>query len=189
MSRLRSTAATLPACIILTVALTTALTACQDSSQAPATEPTVEPTTSSPAAVPQAPSFVGRLGVVVQAGLGVVSEDACTRVRNRVCSVDGQDAYVPIEGAAPATLVEVGARLADRHTSWTTLLRFDAASRSALVEATHSAASVGGMVLVMTADRHVLLAAPYPQVAGRTIRLTDLDKPEAWHLVEPFAKE
>ncbi|HEU4811013.1 MAG TPA: hypothetical protein VFT00_02615 [Nocardioides sp.] len=144
---------------------------------------TTAPTPTSEAPLPRQPVFTGRLDVIVQPALGVVNEEDCTPAHNRACSADGQ-AFVPITDPAPATLVEARARLAEGHTSWTTVLRFDAASRAALTRAAARAGAAGGMVLVMDADRLVLAAAPFTLVRGRSIVFDDLDKPDAWQLVE-----
>lgn len=145
-----------------------------------------EPSPTSEAPAPRQPSFTGRLDVIVQPALGVVNDEAgCTPAHNRACSADGQ-AYVPITEPAPATLVEARARLAEGHTAWTTVLRFDAASRAALTRAAERAGAAGGLVLVMDDDQRVLAAAPFTLVRGRTIVFDGLDKPGAWALVETF---
>ena len=159
-----------------------ALGACRDRGH----EATGAPSPAIEAPPPRQASFSGRLPVVVQPALGVVNEEgACTPAHDRACSADGQ-AYVPITEPASATLLEVHARLAEGHTSWTTVLRFDAASRAALTRAAARAGAAGGLVLVMDADRLVLAAAPYPMVRGRSIVFDNLDKPEAWGMVETF---
>lgn len=146
-------------------------------------EATTSPTPTSEPLLPHQPVFTGRLDVIVQPALQVVNDDTCTPAHNRACSADGQ-AYVPITDPAPATLLEARARLAEGHTSWTTVLRFDPASRQALTRAATRAGAAGGMVLVMDADRLVLVAAPFTLVRGRTIVFDHLDKPDAWQLVE-----
>lgn len=138
------------------------------------------------AALPRQPRFDGHLGVEVQAGLKVVSEDACVAESHRVCSVDRAEAFVPVRTREPVTLEHVSTHLADGHTSWTVVLDFAPASRPAVTLAGRRAQSVGGMLLVMNRGRDVLVAAPYPQVHGGSVRVTDLDKATAWDLVGRF---
>lgn len=173
MSWRRSTAAAL----LVAVPLWAALGGCSGND----TTPTPSPPSEAP--LPRQPLFTGRLDVIVQPALQVVNDVDCIPAHNRACSADGQ-AYVPITDPAAATLVEARARLAEGHTSWTTVLRFDAASRTPLNRAATRAGAAGGMVLVMDADRLVLAAAPFTLVRGRTIVFDGLDKPDAWQLVE-----
>lgn len=173
------------ACTAAALLLAAALLACQDSSQSPSTPPTDAPTQAAQAD-PQPPHFDGRLQVEVQAGLvGVGGADGqqCVPTPRRACSLDGARTYVPLEEPAAATVVRAHARLAPGHGDWTATFRFDRASRRAVTAAASTAAGVGGVLLVLTPDRRVLLAVRPTEVDRSVIRLTKLAKPEAWQLV------
>lgn len=118
----------------------------------------------------------------LQPALTAVGETACTPAHNRVCSTDGTQGWVPIKDPREATLVRAAARLTDRHTSWTTLLRFDRASRQALHTAAADAAAAGGVVLLLHDDHAVTALAPL-DVRGVRVTITGLEKPESWELV------
>ena len=164
--------------------LSAALFGCQDSPRS-TTTPEATPREASQAA-PQPPHFAGRLDVELQAGLvGVGGSDAqtCAPTARRVCSSDGTRTYAPLEEPVAATLVRAHARLSPGHGDWTTTFRFDGASRRAVTSAASTAAGVGGVLLVMTPARQVLLVARPADVDREVIRLTQLSKPEAWRLV------
>jgi hypothetical protein len=115
-----------------------------------------------------------------------MTDDRCrTEARRRVCSADGTQAWAPLGDPGDATLLEARTHLADRHTSWTAVLRFSPESRRALQHAAREAAASGGVVLVIEEGR-VLTAVPAAGVRGATAAVTDLDKPTAWDLVDGF---
>jgi hypothetical protein len=124
--------------------------------------------------------------VRLQPALIAVGETACTSAHNRICSTDGTQGWVPIKDPGEATLVRATARLTDEHTSWTTVLRLDEASRHARATAARNAAAAGGVVLLMR-DRHALATlAPLELTgdrAGDRLTLTGQTKQEAWDLV------
>ena len=124
--------------------------------------------------------------LAAQPALVSVGETACTPARNRVCSSDGTQGWVPITDPGRATLVEAVTRLADDHTSWTTVLRFDRASRPALSRATSDAAGAGGVVLLVRDGRGRAAVAPL-ELDGSRATFTGLTKPEAWDLVAAFS--
>lgn len=138
------------------------------------------------AVAPRPPHFAGRLTLAVQPALVSVGETACTPARNRVCSSDGTQGWVPITDPGDATLVEADARLTDDHTSWTTVLRFDRASRPALARAAADAAAAGGVVLLVR-DGHARAAVAPLELDGTRATQTSLTKPEAWDLVAAFS--
>jgi hypothetical protein len=174
-SRIRRTTSTLLTCVVLT--------ACQS---APSAEPPSAAGRNGAVAVaPRPPHFAGHLTLAVQPALVSVGETACEAARNRVCSSDGTQGWVPITDPGEATLVEVVARLADEHTSWTAVLRFDRASRPALARAAADAAAAGGVVLLVR-DGRARAAVPPPALEGVRATLTGLTKPEAWDLVAAF---
>jgi hypothetical protein len=111
----------------------------------------------------------------------------CTVERNRVCSVDRSETYVPVREPGHATLEHASAHLVQGHTSWTAVLEFAGPSRGAVSYAGRTARSLGGVVLVMTREHEVLVAAPSTQVHAGVVRLTGLDKAIAWDLVGLFA--
>ena len=132
---------------------------------------------------PAAPHFAGRLTLALQPALVSVGETACTPARNRVCSSDGTQGWAPITDPGRATLVEAVTHLADEHTSWTTVLRFDPASRPALArgrggrrrrrEAWYSSSATG---------ERVAAVAP-PSCDGSRATFTGLDqagRPGTW---------
>ena len=67
-------------------------------------------------------------------------------------------------------------------TSWSA--RFEVADAAALRAARAEARSVGAAVLVVGADRRVLVMAGVPDVRDGRIELRGLTKSEAWDLVE-----
>jgi hypothetical protein len=136
--------------------------------------------------IPHPPRFDGRFGVVVQAGLTVVGGGACASAPYRVCSVDGDETYLPVRKPGYATLEHARTPLAGGHTSWTAVLEFADPSRPAVMYAGRVARSVGGVVLVMTREHEVLVTAPPTQVHQGVLRLTDLDERTAWGLVGLF---
>ena len=174
-SRIWRTTSTLLACAVLT--------ACQG---APSVDP---PETTGPsgavAAAPRPPHFAGRMTLDLQPALVSVGETACEPARNRVCSSDGTRGWVPIPDPGRATLVAAVTRLADEHTSWTIVLRFDRASRPALSRAAADAAAVGGVVLLVSDGRARAAVAPL-ELDGIRATFTGLTKPEAWDLVAAF---
>jgi hypothetical protein len=121
----------------------------------------------------------------LQPALVSVGETACTPARNRVCSNDGTQGWVPIKDPGRATLVEAVTRLTDDHTSWTTVLRFDRASRPALTRAAADAAAAGGVVLLVSDGRARAAVAPL-ELDGVRATFTGLSKPDAWDLVAAF---
>jgi hypothetical protein len=125
------------------------------------------------------------LTLTLQPALVSVGETACKPARNRVCSNDGTQGWVPIPDPGRATLVEAVARLSDEHTSWTTVLRFDRASRAALARAEADAAGAGGVVLLVSDGRARAAVAPL-ELDGVRATLTGLGKPEAWDVVAAF---
>ena len=163
-----------------------ALTGCSGAggSAAPGTP---EPSTpSSIEAAPRQPHVTGDRQVELRAGLAVMTDDRCTPDgRRRVCSADGTRSWAPLGDPSPAILVAAGTHLADRHTSWTTVLRFAPGSRTSLHGAAHEAATTGGVVLVLAGGR-VLAAVPASGVRGTKATVTGLDKPTAWGLVAAF---
>ncbi len=175
-SRIGRTTSTLLTCAVLT--------ACQG---APSAEPPAATGPSGAVAVaPRPPHFAGRLTLALQPALVSVGETACTPARNRVCSSDGTQGWVPITDPGRATLVEAVARLADEHTSWTTVLRFDRPSRPALARAAADAGAAGGVVLLVSDGRARAAVAPLELDGGRAT-FTGLTKPEAWDLVAAFS--
>ena len=175
-SRIGRTTSTLLTCAVLT--------ACQG---APSADPPTTPEESGAVAVsPRPPHFAGRLTLAVQPALVSVGETACTPARNRVCSSDGTQGWVPITDPGEATLVGAVARLADEHTSWTTALRFDRPSRPALARAATDAAAAGGVVLLVSDGRARAAVAPL-ELDGIRATFTGLTKPEAWDLVAAFS--
>jgi hypothetical protein len=114
-----------------------------------------------------------------------VGDTECTPATNRVCSSDGSRSWVPLKDQGHATLVAATTRLNEEHTSWTTVLRFDEGSRSALGRAATDAAATGGVVLLLDGGR-ALTAVPPPQLHGTRATFTSLPKPEAWALVALF---
>ena len=175
-SRIRRTTTTLLTCV--------AVAACQGG--APSAEPPTTTGQSEAVAVaPRPPHFAGRMALALQPALVSVGETACTPARNRVCSSDGTQGWVPITDPGRATLVEAVARLADEHTSWTTVLRFDRASGPALTRAAADAAAVGGVVLLISDGRARAAVAPL-ELDGVRATFTGLTKPEAWDLVAAF---
>ncbi len=182
MSRASRTAAALLAAIALTVPA-----ACDG--QGDATTPASPEGSSAraPAVASQPPRFTGRQRVLLQAALPALGDAGCARAPSWVCSVDQDDSYVPLGTAAHATLVEARTHLADRHTSWTSVLRVDAASQQALATTRRTARAAGGLVLLMTPGRQVLAAAaPTTEVTAQALRFSDLTKPDAWDLVGLF---
>ncbi len=128
--------------------------------------------------------FAVRLGV----GLAAVTADRCDPTDpRRVCSVDRSRTWAPLGSPTAATVTGVRTHLADQHTSWTTRIRFADADRPALRRAAKQANGMGGVVLVLDADRRVLAAVPGSTIRNTTAVLTGLDKPTAWALVEGFA--
>jgi hypothetical protein len=124
--------------------------------------------------------------VRLQPALIAVGETACTSAHNRVCSTDGTQGWVPIKDPGRATLLRATARLTDEHTSWTTVLRFDEASRHARATAAADAAAAGGVVLLMRDRRAVTALAPLElrgDRSGDRLTLTGQSKQEAWDLV------
>lgn len=186
MSRPTFTLSRTAVALLLLSALLSALLGCQDTRES-APSPTADGSSGAAEAAPRPPRFQGRLGVTVQAGLVGVGETgegaACVSTRRRVCSMDGTSTYAPLEQPADAMIVGARAQLSPGHGDWTTTFRFDRASRQAVARATSTAAGVGGVLLVMTPDRRVLLAVGPRQVDQSVIRLTQLAKPEAWRLV------
>ena len=177
-SGIRRTTSTLLTCAVLT--------ACQG---APSADPPSTPEESGAVAVsPRPPHFAGRLTLALQPALVSVGETACKPARNRVCSGDGTQGWVPIPDPDRATLVEAVARLSDEHTSWTTVLRFDPASRPALSGAAADAAAAGGVVLLVSDGRARAAVAPL-ELDGIRATFTGLSKPEAWDLVAAFGTE
>lgn len=175
-SRIRRTTSTFLMCAVLT--------ACQGDT--PTAEP--PPTTGQSGAVavaPRPPHFDGKLTLVLQPALVSVGETACQPAGNRVCSSDGTQGWVPIPDPGRATLVEAATRLADEHTSWTTVLRFDRPSRPALARAAADAAAAGGVVLLVRGERARAAVAPL-ELDGIRATFTGLSKPEAWDLVGAF---
>ena len=69
-------------------------------------------------------------------------------------------------------------------TSWTVTLRFDPADRRAVTAAREEARGIGAVVLVLGADEDVLAPAAVPDIERGVIRLSQLEKPEAWDTVE-----
>jgi hypothetical protein len=176
-SRIRRTTSTLLTCAVLT--------ACQG---APSADPSATTGQSGAVAVaPRPPHFAGRMTLDLQPALVSVGETACEPARNRVCSSDGTQGWVPIPDPGRATLVEAVARLADEHTSWTTVLRFDRASRPALSRAAADAAAVGGVVLLVSDGQARAAVAPL-ELEGVRATFTGLTKPEAWDLVAAFGR-
>ena len=174
-SRIRRTTSTLLTCIVLT--------ACQG---APSTDPPATTDKSGAVAVaPRPPHFAGRMRLALQPALVSVGETACTPARNRVCSSDGTQGWVPIPDPGRATLVEAVARLSDEHTSWTTVLRFDRTSRPALARTAADAAAAGGVVLLVSDGRARTAVAPL-DIEGIRATFSGLSKPEAWDLVAAF---
>lgn len=151
--------------------------------------PRVSPATASPAAPvdarPDAPSWRGRLDVVLLGGTSLISPLQCEPEprQRRVCSVEG-DAYVTSGEPRPARLVAAVTDLDAGHLSWTTSLRFAPGSRASLLDARDAARRAGGQLLLQEPGGPVLLAVPLPDVSGRTLRLGGLEKPEAWGYVE-----
>jgi hypothetical protein len=171
--RSRRTTTTFLACVLLT--------ACQGSPSA-APPPATTGSAGTAAAAPQTPRFAGRLTLRLQPALMAVGETACTSAHNRICSSDGTQGWVPIKDPREATLVRAAARLTDDHTSWTTTLRFDRASRHALATAATDAAAAGGVVLLLREQHAVTALAPL-DLDGSHATLTGQTKPESWGLV------
>ena len=172
----RGTAVAAVACLLLA--------GCSSGDDQGAREPAGTPT--SLPVVPAQPRVQGPVDVTLQSGLTVMTGDECRPGdAHRVCSVDGRSSWAPVQKGTPATLTLAGTHLADQHTSWTTVLRFDERSRSALRRTADEAAGVGGLVLVMVGGR-VLAAVPPGSVHGPALVVTDLDKPAAWALVSSF---
>jgi len=162
----------------------TCLAACSSSDGSAKPDPT--PARTSVAAFPTAPDVTGPVAVSLQPGLTVMTDDRCSpEEKRRVCSADGTQTWAPLGDPGDATLLEAGTHLADRHTSWTAVLRFSPESRQALRHAAREAAASGGVVLVVQDDR-VLAAVPATGGRGATAAVTDLDKPTAWDLVAGF---
>jgi len=169
-------------------ALGAALVGCSGSDgQATPRPPGPQPgTPTSVEAAPRQPHVTGDRQVELRAGLAVLTDDRCTpEARRRVCSVDGRQSWAPLGDPRPATLVAAGTHLAERHTTWTAVLRFAPAARGPLRGTAHEAAASGGVVLVLARGR-VLAAVPAAGVHGSTAELTDLDKATAWSLVGAF---
>ena len=176
-SLIRRTTCTLVTCVVLT--------ACQG---APSTDqPETTGQSGAVAVAPRPPHFAGRMTLALQPALVSVGETACEPARNRVCSSDGTQGWVPIPDPGRATLVEAAARLADEHTSWTAVLRFDRASRPALSRAAADATAVGGVVLLVSDGRARAAVAPL-ELHGIRATFTGLTKPEAWDLVAAFGR-
>jgi hypothetical protein len=158
------------------------LTACQGSPSGTPPPATTEPADPGVEVAPSRPHFAGRLAVQVQSGLIRVGETTCAPAPNRVCSSDGTRSWVPIKEAGEATLIEATTRLADQHTSWTTVLRFDRTSRPALARASADAGAAGGVILLVKDGRAVADVAPLDLHWTRAT-FTNLTKSEAWDLV------
>ena len=173
--RSRRTTTTLLTCVVLA--------ACQGSPSDTPSE-TTEPANTA-AAAPRQPHFTGRLPLSVQPALNAVGETACTPARNRVCSSDGTQGWVPITDPGEVVLVEAATSLNDEHTSWTTVLRFDRATTRQLSRAATNAAAAGGVVLLVRDGRAVTAVLPL-DLEARRATFTGLTKPEAWALVTDF---
>ena len=168
------------------VLLTVALFGCQDSTTQSPPPQQGETPSEAVQADPRPPRFAGRLEVQVQAGLvGVGGANSELREYAAPGLLGGRRArtYAPSTSRSDATLVRAHARLSPGHADWTTTFRFDGASHRAVRTTASTAAGVGGVLLVMTPDRRVLLAVRSTEVDRGVIHLTQLAKPEAWRWV------
>lgn len=168
----------------LVSALVSALAACT-SDPSGSRQPTPVPS-SIPVRAAQ-PHAAGPFAIQLQVGLAVMTVDRCDAGNpRRVCSPDGSRSWAPLGPITPATVADVRTHLADRHTSWTTVVSFTDADRPALRRDSRRATAVGGVVLVLDTDRRVLAAVPASTIHAADAVMTDLDKPAAWGLVEGF---
>ena len=136
-------------------------------------------------AVPDLPHVAGPLPVVLRPALSQRSSEACRpEPEQSLCLRDGSG-YRALGRAREATIAEVTTAPSADHTSWSTTIRFAAASRGAVRDARRTAVGFGGVVLV-TRDQHVLAVVPPPAIGPRTARFLGLRKAEAWLLVDGF---
>ena len=150
------------------------------------------PQTSPPSSIPvlaEQPHAVGPFPVRLRVGLSVLTPGVCDPTDLRlVCSVDGSHSWAPVEQATAATVSDVRTRLAQRHTSWTTVVAFAAGDAGSLARQSRRATAVGGVVLVVGADGRVLAALPPSTIHGDHATLRELDKAAAWAVVEGFSR-
>ena len=150
---------------------------------APADSPT------SIAAYPDLPHFEGELAVTLVPALREVSDGRCTPDDDHGCSPDGSESFRMLGEHRDATVVEAVTAPSSDHTSWTTTVRFDPASRQALTQAHDQAQGFGGVVLVMSGgpeDAKVLVVANPQETKGKRLDFLGLRKAEAWAIVDAF---
>ena len=138
-------------------------------------------------AFPDVPHFRGHLAVLLRPALEIVSDSACQPApdRNVFCSVGDGEAFRALGEARLTAVVEVRTAPSEDHTAWDTVVRFDPDDRQAVRGAAEQARGLGGVVLLMAANRVVRAIDP-PDLGAQRARLLGLEKPEAWAFVESF---
>lgn len=104
-----------------------------------------------------------------------------------VCDPEADRTYRRFGDPLEVTLREARMDLVGGGTSWTVTLRFDPRDRQAVVATREDARGMGAFVVLLDSDEQVLAAAAVPDVGRGVIRLSQLDKREAWRTVERLA--
>jgi hypothetical protein len=133
------------------------------------------------------PSFDGALPVDLASGLRVIGLGCRQSSPRDACSADGSRTYTWVGPMELVTVTSVRTHPDADHGAWVVAVRFASDDRRAVQASAERSAGMGGYALLL--DQHngnALQAAAPLDVEGGRITVRDMEKGDAWALVDTF---